>query len=117
MAVYAGMVEAMDFHLGRLLDYLKQRGQYDNTIIIFTSDNGAEASGLVDHHAIADRRLTASLGYRIDYDTLGFRGNYNSISPGFASAAVSPLAYYKCYAGEGGMRVPLIIAGRAYDWT
>ena len=111
MAVYAGMVEAMDFHLGRLLDYLKQRGQYDNTIIIFTSDNGAEASGSVDPHAFADRRLTDSLGYRIDYDTLGLRGSYNSISPSFASAAASPLAYYKFYAGEGGMRVPLIVAG------
>ena len=111
MAVYAGMVEAMDFHLGRLLDYLKQRGQYNNTIIIFTSDNGAEASGSVDPHAFANRRLTDSLGYRIDYDTLGLRGSYNSISPSFASAAASPLAYYKFYAGEGGMRVPLIIAG------
>ena len=111
MAVYAGMVEAMDFHLGRLLDYLKQRGQYDNTIIIFTSDNGAEASGSVDPHAFVNRRLTASLGYRIDYDTLGLKGSYNSISPSFASAAASPLAYYKFYAGEGGMRVPLIVAG------
>lgn len=111
MAVYAGMVEAMDFHLGRLVDYLKRRREYDNTIIIFTSDNGAEASGSVDPHAFADRRLTETLGYSIDYDTLGLKGSYNSISPSFASAASSPLAYYKFYAGEGGMRVPLIVAG------
>ena len=111
MAVYAAMVEAMDFHLGRLVDYLKARAQYDNTIIIFTSDNGAEASGPADHDAFIARRLTAALGYHTDYERLGLKGSYNSISPSFASAAASPLAYYKFYAGEGGMRVPLILAG------
>ena len=44
MAVYAGMVDAMDNHIGRLIQYLKESGQYDNTVIIFTSDNGPAAS-------------------------------------------------------------------------
>jgi len=48
MAVYGAMVEAMDHHLGRLFDHLKSIGEYDNTLIIFTSDNGAEASGSAD---------------------------------------------------------------------
>ena len=39
------------------------------------------------------------------------KGSYNTISPSFASAAASPLSLFKFYAGEGGMRVPLIIAG------
>jgi arylsulfatase/uncharacterized sulfatase len=111
MAVYAAMVEAMDYHLGRLVDYLKERGQYDNTIIIFTSDNGAEASGPADHEAFLARRIPAALGYHTDYERLGLKGSYNTISPSFASAAATPLAYYKFYAGEGGMRVPLIVAG------
>ncbi len=111
MAVYAGMVEAMDFHIGRLVDYLKARGEYDNTLFIFTSDNGAEASGPADPDEFAARRMASSLGYQTDYDTLGLKGSYNTISPSFASAAASPLAYYKFYAGEGGMRVPLIVAG------
>ena len=113
MAVYAGMVEAMDFHVGRLVDYLKSRGQYDNTLFIFTSDNGAEASGPADPDEFAARRMTSSLGYTTDYDTLGLKGSYGTISPSFASAAASPLAYYKFYAGEGGMRVPLIVAGES----
>ena len=50
-------------------------------------------------------------GYNNDYDTLGLKGSFNTIGPSFASAAASPLAYYKFYAGEGGMRVPLIVAG------
>ena len=113
MAVYAGMVEAMDFHMGRLVAYLKETGQYDNTLFIFTSDNGAEASGPADPLDLPTRRMTSSLGYNTDYETLGLKGSYNTISPSFASAAASPLAYYKFHVGEGGMRVPLIIAGQA----
>ena len=47
MEVYAGMVDAMDMHIGRLMDYLESIGEYEDTIFIFTSDNGAEGSGLI----------------------------------------------------------------------
>jgi arylsulfatase A-like enzyme len=112
MAVYAGMIEAMDFHIGRLIEYLKETGLYDNTVFIFTSDNGAEASGPAEPRAFPKRLTPENLGYNLDYDTLGLKGSFSTIGPSFASAAVSPLAYYKFYAGEGGMRVPLIIAGK-----
>jgi arylsulfatase A-like enzyme len=112
MAVYAGMIEAMDFHIGRLVAYLKSRGQYDNTIFIFTSDNGSEASGPADPLSFPDNLGPAWLGYHLDYDRLGLQGSFNSISPSFASASASPLSFYKFYTGEGGMRVPLIIAGK-----
>ena len=111
MAVYAGMIEAMDFHIGRLVSYLKQAGAFENTLFVITSDNGAEASGPDDPQSSATQRVVARLGYHQDYDRLGLKGSYNTISPSFASAAASPLAFYKFYTGEGGMRVPLIIAG------
>jgi arylsulfatase A-like enzyme len=111
MAVYAGMVDAMDHHIGRLIDYLKSTGQYDNTIFIFTSDNGSEASGGDSPRHPLMRLALRAQGYNNDYDTLGLKGSFNTIGPSFASAAASPLAYYKFYAGEGGMRVPLIVAG------
>jgi arylsulfatase/uncharacterized sulfatase len=111
MAVYGAMVEAMDHHLGRLFDHLKSVGEYDNTLIIFTSDNGAEASGSADPSSFAARQGPNSVGYNIDYESLGLRGSYNTISPSFASAATSPLSLFKFYAGEGGMRVPLILSG------
>ena len=111
MAVYAGMVEAMDYHIGRLVMFLKSRGEFENTLFIFTSDNGAEGSGSADPGNFMMQRQLGSLGYVSDYDTLGLKGSFNSISPSFASAAVSPLAYYKFYSGEGGMRVPMIVAG------
>ncbi|MDA0977759.1 MAG: sulfatase-like hydrolase/transferase, partial [Proteobacteria bacterium] len=127
MAVYAGMIEAMDANIGRLIAYLEERGELSNTVFIFTSDNGAEASGPDDPGRFVARRMAADLGYHQDYERLGEKGSFNTISPSFASAAVSPLAFYKFYAGEGGMRVPLIIAGeplgtspqltRAFSWA
>jgi arylsulfatase/uncharacterized sulfatase len=121
MAVYAGMIEAMDFHIGRLIDYLKSQGVYENTVFVFTSDNGAEASGPPDPNAFAASMTAGSLGYHNDYDRLGLRGSYNTISPSFASAAVSPLAFHKFYVGEGGLRVPLIVSGEPLQirprWT
>ena len=97
MAVYAGMIEAMDFHIGRLVEYLKSQGVYENTVFIFTSDNGAEASGPDDLNSFLNQRIAASVGYHQDYDRLGLKGSYNSISPSFASAAASPLSFYKFY--------------------
>ncbi|MDA8826504.1 arylsulfatase [Luminiphilus sp.] len=117
MAVYAGMIEAMDFHIGRLVSYLKSQGQYENTIFIFTSDNGSEGSGSANPTAFPTNLGPRGLGYHIDYDRLGLKGSYNTISPSFASASASPLAFYKFYTGEGGMRVPLIISGEPVQQT
>jgi arylsulfatase A-like enzyme len=112
-AVYAGMVEAMDHHIGRLIEHLKSTDRYDNTVIIFTSDNGSEASGTADPDTGSSRAALGLLGYTNEYDSLGLKGSFNTIGPSFASAAASPLAFYKFYVGEGGMRVPLIIAGES----
>ncbi|MFT7044342.1 MAG: arylsulfatase A-like enzyme [Candidatus Azotimanducaceae bacterium] len=118
MAVYAGMIEAMDFHIGRLIEHLKATGQFDNTVFVFTSDNGAEPSNPLDldNNPLGGRLFRHWLqntGYSTQYETLGEQGSYNVIGPSFASAAVSPLSFYKFFNGEGGMRVPLIIAGPA----
>jgi len=45
MEVYAGFLEHTDFHIGRLLDFLKKIGEFDNTLIMAISDNGASAEG------------------------------------------------------------------------
>jgi arylsulfatase A-like enzyme len=108
MEVYAAMAEAMDFHVGRLIAYLKTSGQYDNTVFVFLSDNGAEAS---DPYAITSARLWLATEYTNDFDKLGDKGAYDTIGPSWASAAVSPLSTYKFYSGEGGVRVPMVISG------
>jgi arylsulfatase/uncharacterized sulfatase len=102
----------MDHNIGRLVAYLQMQGELDNTIFVFTSDNGAEGSGPVDPLSGPNSLTTASMGYSTDYETLGLKGSFSSIGPGFTSAAVSPLAFYKFYTGEGGLRVPLIVSGQ-----
>ncbi len=111
MAVYGAMVEAMDHHIGRLIAHLKETGQFENTIFIFTSDNGSEATGAQNPDTIGARLLLRFQGYHNDYETLGLKGSFNAIGPSFASASASPLAFYKFFSGEGGMRVPLIVSG------
>jgi arylsulfatase/uncharacterized sulfatase len=108
MAVYAGMVDAMDHHIGRLVDHVKEAGLYDDTVFFFLSDNGAEPS---DPLAFASFRLWARGLYSTAYETLGEKGSFVVIGPSFASAASAPGAFYKFYAGEGGLRVPLIVSG------
>ena len=108
MEVYAGMADAMDHHVGRLVAYLKESGQYDNTVFVFLSDNGAEAS---DPYAITSARLWLATEYTNDLEKLGDKGAYGTIGPSWASASASPLSTYKFYSGEGGVRTPLIVSG------
>jgi len=110
MEVYAAMAEAMDFHVGRLVAHLKATGAYDHTVFLFLSDNGAEGS---DPYAITLGRWWLDQNYRRDIGSLGAKGAYTVIGPSWGSAATSPLSTYKFYAGEGGLRVPLIVAGVA----
>ena len=112
MEVYAGMVDAMDMHIGRLIAYLESTGEYDNTIFVFTSDNGAEGSNIILPNGGSLLAPWFDLvGYNSDYETLGERGSWNAIGPSNATIAASPLTYYKFHANEGGLRVPLVISG------
>jgi arylsulfatase/uncharacterized sulfatase len=118
MAVYAGMVDAMDHHIGRLINHVDLMGELDNTVFIFLSDNGAEGSLATRNIGGEARAPTGPFrawmyteGFNTDIETLGERDSYHDIGPAWASAAVGPLAWYKFFAGEGGLRVPLIISG------
>ncbi len=112
MEVYAGMVDAMDMHIGRLMDYLQSIGEYENTIFIFTSDNGAAGTPLISPtgQSVLDQWFNR-VGYETDIDNLGERGSWVAIGPSNATIAASPLAFYKFHANEGGLRVPLVMSG------
>ena len=112
MEVYAGMVDAMDTHIGRLMDYLRSIDEYENTIFIFTSDNGAEGSPLISPTVQSPLdQWFQQVDYETGIETLGERGSWVAIGPSNATIAASPLAYYKFHANEGGLRVPLIVSG------
>ncbi|MBK5553908.1 arylsulfatase [Pseudomonas sp. TH03] len=108
MEVYAGMGETMDREIGRLIAHLKATGDYDNTVFVFLSDNGSEPT---DPYAIPAIRLWLEMHYTRELDRLGSKGAFTSIGPSWASAAASPLSGYKFFAGEGGLRTPLIVSG------
>lgn len=108
-AVFAGMLNAMDFHVGRLIDYLKENNLFDNTIFIITSDNGPEGNDPGDHLAWRAWIETTSFDRKIE--TLGEENSYVFIGPEFAQAMASPHHLFKFHMNEGGLKVPLIISG------
>ncbi len=109
MQVQAAMLESMDSHIGRFVEYLNGRDELDNTLFIVTSDNGPEPSYPLD---ISGMKTWMSFnGYNHRLDNLGEKGSMVAIGPEWASASASPLNMFKFYAAEGGIRVPLIIAG------
>lgn len=108
MAVNAGALEAMDTELGGLIDYLKSTGEYENTIFVVTSDNGPEAG---DPWGQAAQFWFDWQGYTRDYETLGERGSYVALGAGGASANAGPSHLFKFHAADGGLRVPMIMAG------
>lgn len=108
MAVYAGMLDAMDFHIGRLVAHLKEIGEYENSIFVFLSDNGPEPS---DPLQVISVSPWVKFNYSTDIENLGAKGSYTAIGSNWAKAAASPGTFHKFYAGEGGVRVPLIISG------
>ena len=110
MEVYAGMVDRMDWNIGKVLDHLKQTGQYDNTYIIFMSDNGAEGASYEAAPILGDEVLAHINKY---YDnSLANIGNKDSFvwyGARWAQAATAPSRLYKMFSTEGGCRVPLIL--------
>jgi arylsulfatase/uncharacterized sulfatase len=109
MEVYSGMIEAMDHHVGRLMDHIASRGELDNTIFVITSDNGPEPSDPV-HEPWMDIWMGLN-GYSWNLEDMGERGSLGFIGPEWASAISAPGSLYKFYASDGGLRVPMIIAG------
>lgn len=110
MAINAGMIEAMDHHIGRLVAHLKRTGEYDNTVFVFTSDNGPEPSNPLATSRTMQWWLDNN-GYSVSADNWGGKGTYAFIGPEFANAAASPGAMFKFYSAEGGLHVPMIMAG------
>lgn len=106
MEAYGGMATAMDREVGRLIAHLKATGRYDNTLFVFVSDNGAEAT---NPEANRFTTFNAHLLYDMAPERQGQPGSFTYIGASWASAAASPLRGYKFSAWEGGVRVPFIV--------
>jgi len=107
MAVTAGMLEAMDYHIGRYMEYLSEKGLLENTVFIVTSDNGPDGG---DYKLGVPWALKN--GYHRNFEKKGGKGFFGYMGTGFANAVSSPFSFFKYYTGEGGVRVPLIVSGK-----
>jgi len=109
MEVYAGMVENMDYHFGRVVKFLKDIGEYDNTIVIFLSDNGPNPWYSEDYPGNLGSEWFAQFDNSID--NLGQPMSHYAYGMGWGSASAGPLDRFKMTVAEGGIRTPLLMAG------
>lgn len=109
MEVHAAMIDCVDQSIGRILDKLKSTGEYENTIIIFTSDNGASPEnyeiGDFDRH---DRTRSGQMVTR-NAQVPGSELTYNYLGNGWAGAVNTPFRYWKAESFHGGTASPTII--------
>jgi len=97
MEIYAAMVDVLDQNVGRLIDHLKATGQYENTFIVFISDNGAEGLN------------RGGNGWDNSLDNMGRVNSYISYGPEWAAAGVGVMRYFKSLSSDGGTRGPAFI--------
>ena len=106
MEIFAAMVDRLDQKVGDLIAYLKDSGQYENTIILFMSDNGAEGA------AMQDMELFSSYmeGFDNSYESIGTKDSYIFLEERWAQATGTPLRFWKGIVSDGGIKVPAIIS-------
>jgi len=109
MEVHAAMIDCVDQNIGRIIAELKRRGLFDNTLIIFTSDNGASSEnytiGDFDRH---DRTRSGQMVVR-NSPTPGGQLTYNYLHNGWAGAVNAPYRYWKTTQFHGGTAAPTIV--------
>jgi len=117
MELYAGMVENMDHHIGRLVDHLKAIGEYENTIFIVFGDNGAEGTDLfkmiVGSPGTRDFLYAAVNWSQNNPNAWGDPGSYVGYGPMWAQVSMTPFSQFKAWTAEGGIRNALILSGPA----
>jgi arylsulfatase len=117
MELYAGMVENLDHHIGRLIDHLKKIGEYENTIFIVFGDNGAEGTDLFKMIAgspgTRDFLFSAINWSQTHPNAWGDPGSYVGYGPMWAQVSMTPFSQYKGWTAEGGIRNALIVSGPA----
>ncbi|WP_417539842.1 arylsulfatase [Marinobacter sp.] len=105
MEVYAAMVAQLDHEVGRVIDHLKETGQYQNTFIMFISDNGSESK---DHgKRVSQKWLDENFDNSLE--NLGRKDSFISYSKAWAQVSAQPFRGYKQTIQEGGIRVPAIV--------
>ncbi len=98
MEIYAGMIDNLDYNIGRLIQYLKEIGEYDNTLFVFLSDNGPDA---FEFNETPDKHNP--------YAYMGTANSFIAYGPQWAHASSAVNSFYKGYSAEGGIHTPMIL--------
>ena len=106
MEVYAAMLDYMDEQILRVFDYLKEIGEYENTMILFFSDNGANGALPMAYPGQTEEFLNS---FDNSLNNRGLVNSYIEMGPGWAQASMSPSRMFKAFTSEGGIRSPLIV--------
>ncbi|KAI0118710.1 alkaline-phosphatase-like protein [Nemania sp. FL0031] len=110
MEAYAGMVDTIDVNVGKVVDYLKETGEYDNTFVVFMSDNGAEGAALEAAPVMGDNiKRAIHQYYDNSLENIGSWNSFTWLGPLWAQASTAPSRLFKCYPSEGGILVPCVI--------
>jgi arylsulfatase len=118
MEIFAGMVDSIDQSMGRLRAHLQAMGEWDNTIIVFTSDNGGSREGQYDGTSqyfrtlIAQTRESGMEDVELDHSRLDLMGGPQTLPHypmGWAMVSNTPLRMYKINTHQGGHQVPFIV--------
>lgn len=108
MAIFAAMVDRMDAQLGRVIEDLKAAGEFGNTLIVFTSDNGACFEW--DPFGFDIKSSNENILHIGDMlDEMGTPGTFHSVGSGWANAGNTPWRMYKHFVHEGGIASPGIV--------
>ena len=106
MEVYAAMIDYMDEQIQRVFDYLKEIGEYDNTMIIFFSDNGANGALPTAYPGQTEEYLSS---FDNSMENRGLRNSFIETGPGWAQASMAPSRMFKAFTAEGGIRAPFVV--------
>ncbi len=113
MQVHAAMIDNLDYHIGRIIQYLKDIGEYDNTLVIFASDNGSsepiETTNIVFSGVSPEETKQFLSTVNNSIENIGNPGSVVNFGTWGQGQQVSPLSWYKTQEGEGGTRVPFLI--------
>ncbi|MBT8078252.1 MAG: arylsulfatase [Gammaproteobacteria bacterium] len=108
MELYAAMVDNLDDHVGRLLDYLRSTGLYDDTLVVFMSDNGAAAE---DFYNRGSYKEYIQANFDNAYVKMGTAESFVSYDSPWAEAGSAPFQRRKTYARQGGIVAPMMVSG------
>ena len=109
MEVYAAMIDYMDESIGRIFSFLRSKGEFDNTMIVFMSDNGPSKTAIADYLALGGAAADFVKSFDNRLQNKGRPGSSTDIGPGWAFASATPLRLFKGYVTQGGIQVPAII--------